>query len=133
GVAVVKALVERVHAIRDWPADPRTTTLVLAHLRRPGYESSSSSTYPYWSALCDLVVAHGDPRAADMLAKLDFSQVFRQFSDRKKATAWFRDQIHETVARLRRLPAPAPLDKRQLAACAALAKAIEKRPPVSAA
>jgi hypothetical protein len=86
GVAVVQALTERAKAIGEWLPDPRTTALVIEHLRRPGYESSSSSTYPFWTALCELLVAHGDPRAVDQLAALDVTRGFRSYSDRKKAS-----------------------------------------------
>src|SRR5205085_5846925 len=86
GVAVVKELCARATAIADWPPDSRTAELVVEHLRRPGYESSSSSTYPYWSTMSDLLVAHGDPRAAELVEKLDYSRSLRVYSDRKKAT-----------------------------------------------
>ncbi|MCA9672355.1 MAG: hypothetical protein KC503_42465, partial [Myxococcales bacterium] len=96
----------RLQALAGWPADPRAANGVLAQLAVPAFHSSSSR--PFWSALIDWAVAHGDPRAADAFealgARYDVILATR-YADRSATASWFRRQLHSAAARLRELAA----------------------------
>jgi uncharacterized protein (TIGR02996 family) len=126
GVAEVKALMARGKALADWPADPRTAAIVIEMVRRPGYEASSRSAQPFWAGLLDLMVAHGDARDGETLAKLDVSRGFRSYSDRRQAAEWFGEQVARSVERLAAKP-PRKVAHSFATAGRDLAKAIGKR------
>ncbi len=125
GVAVVDALVARGQALATWPADPRASAMIADHLVRGGYESTSRSTYPFWTAMFEMLESHADPRIVDRLAAIKFARVFRNFTDKAKRIAWFQEQLDRVVAALRaRAAAPRAVDVTKVA------KLIAKRGPV---
>jgi uncharacterized protein (TIGR02996 family) len=135
GVEVVNALVERGKALAAWPADPRASELIVEHLLRGGYESTSKSTYPFWSVMFEMLEKHADPRMTARLAKISFAKVFRTFSDGAKRIAWFQAQLDGVVERLQSTK-PAPLPAAVDARATKLAKSIAKRgalPPATIA
>jgi uncharacterized protein (TIGR02996 family) len=116
---------ERVKAIADWPADPRTFACVALHVRQPIFYTGS--TKPFWTALFDLVVDHGDPRSVAGLGELAASleRVFvKKWTDLKAIAGWFRRELERARARLAaRYPdgLPAPTEA-TAAICARMAK-----------
>ncbi|MCA9665005.1 MAG: hypothetical protein KC503_05430, partial [Myxococcales bacterium] len=112
GTAVVEALLARGELLSAWPADPRLAALVVEHLRRPGYESTSRSTLPFWRVLFAILGAHGDAQTLAFLQDVRFARTFRSFSDGKRRIAWFQQHADEARAELAsrlgaRAPAPA--------------------------
>jgi uncharacterized protein (TIGR02996 family) len=132
GVAVVDALVARGNALAAWPADPRASTIVIEHLLRGGYESTSKSTYPFWTAMFEMLAHSADPRVIDRLAKIRFAKVFRTFSDGARRIAWFQEQLDRTVEKLRATRA-APLTAAVSTRVTKLAELIAARGPIAPA
>ena len=100
GVAVVNALMDRGKALAAWPADPRASTIIVEHLVRGGYESTSKSTYPFWSVMFDMLETHADPRVFDRLSKIRYAKIFRTFSDGARRIVWFQEQLDGVIERL---------------------------------
>jgi uncharacterized protein (TIGR02996 family) len=91
---------ERVAAIAGWPADPRTAAAIVRQLRVPAFYTSS--TKPFWTALLELAVAHGDPRAIDALGALAFDTILvREWADMRPMRAWFQRAVAGAVEQLR--------------------------------
>jgi uncharacterized protein (TIGR02996 family) len=130
GVAVVNALVERGKALASWPADPRAGTLIIDHLVRGGYESTSKSTHPFWTAMFEMLETHADDRIRDRLEKVSFARIFRNFSDKEKRIAWFQGQLDAVVERLGERPQGGALTKAVSDRATKLAQLIAKRGPV---
>lgn len=131
GVAVVDALVARGKALAAWPADPRASAIIVEHLLRGGYESTSRSTYPFWTAMFEMLAQSADPRVVDRLAKVRFAKVFRTFSDGARRIAWFQEQLDKTVERLRATSAT-PLTSTVSTRVTKLAELIAARGPLPA-
>ena len=109
----------RLEAIADWPDDPRTTAAVERQLRDLPYYAAT--TKPFWAALFDQLVRHGDPRAIAMLEGLagQFATFVPSWSDADVMVAWFERTARATADRLRaRWPQlPAELDRTDVALC----------------
>jgi len=116
---------ERVKAIANWPADPRTFACVAQHVRQPIFYTGS--TKPFWTALFDLVVEHGDPRSIAGLGELAaaLERVFvKKWTDLKAIAGWFRRELESARGRLAaRYPDGLPAASEATAAiCARMAK-----------
>jgi uncharacterized protein (TIGR02996 family) len=131
GVSVVNALVERGKALAAWPADPRAGTLIVDHLVRGGYESTSKSTYPFWTAMFEMLETHADDRVRERLEKVSFARIFRNFTDKDKRIAWFQGQLDEVVERLVARSPVGVFAKALSDRAAKLAQLIAKRGPVA--
>jgi hypothetical protein len=129
GVAVVDALVARGKALAEWPADPRASAIIVEHLVRGGYESTSKSTYPFWTAMFEMLATTADPRVVDRLAKIRFAKVFKTFSDGARRIAWFQDQLDTTLEKLRTSDT-APLTRAVSERVTKLAELIAARGPL---
>jgi uncharacterized protein (TIGR02996 family) len=129
GVAVVDALVARGEALAKWPADPRASAIIVEHLVRGGYESTSKSTYPFWTAMFEMLATTADPRVVDRLAKIRFAKVFKTFSDGARRIAWFQEQLDTTLEKLRTSDA-APLTRAVSERVTKLAELIAARGPL---
>ncbi|MDQ3333806.1 MAG: TIGR02996 domain-containing protein [Myxococcota bacterium] len=131
GVAVVNALVARGKALAAWPADPRAGTLIVDHIVRGGYESTSKSTYPFWTAMFEMLETHADDRIRERLEKVSFARIFRNFTDKDKRIAWFQGQLDAVAERLGAKPQCGGLAKAVSERAAKLAQLIAKRGPVA--
>ncbi|MEZ4259869.1 MAG: TIGR02996 domain-containing protein [Polyangiaceae bacterium] len=133
GVAIVEALVARGQVLARWPADPRSAALVVAHLSKGGYESTSKSTWPFWQSLLSMVDAHDDPRAVELLRPLRFARVFRSFSDGKRRIEWFQREVDALTGALaaRHPHGPPKLPKDLAPAVEKLRAALDGRKEVS--
>ena len=129
GTEVVAALHERIGALAGWPADPRTAAAAARLLKHGGYESTSSSTMPFWHALLELVIAHGDHRAIAIIATVKPSVIFRNFSDRARMKAWFETEVGASLGKLRgKHAAPPPKLAAALAKrCDQIDKALQRK------
>lgn len=135
GTAVVNALVARGEHLAEWPPDPRSAAIVIAHLTDGGYESTSRSTLPFWSSMFAILRSHDDARTVPLLRPVRFARVFRNFSDGKRRIEWFQREADAVVASLeaRHAAGPAPLAKADEAAVAKLHDLVAKAKPPSQA
>ena len=131
GTAVVTALLERGKVLERWPADPRSSALIVSHLKRGGYESTSRSTLPFWTSLFAMLKSHADPRTADLLRRVRFARVFRTFSDGTRRIAWFQERADELLSELG--AAPKKLTQALARQVVEVRKEIKRREPSPAA
>lgn len=126
GVAITNALLERGQALASWPADPRISLAIAAHLRKGPFNATGKAQQPFWTGLFDLVLAHDDARAIEPFAALNFTKIWKGWNDVKARIAFLQPAVGRVVAGLHERPAAK-------ANVRAVRTAIEKLGPVDAA
>lgn len=90
-------LLARAKLLAAWPPDPRTASATLSLLEDAPDAVFDPSRRPFWNALLDLVVTHGDPRA---IAVLERARALRRFRGTSSRATWFQKRAQAATAQL---------------------------------